>query len=192
MGTRQKSAAKQKELLQKGIELLWERGYNNVSVRDIVQAASVPKGSFYFYFDSKEDFVSQAIEAYYQSSLSEIQLEGTALERLRKILEMRRDSMLGQACLRGCMMLNLSAEIGVTHAEIRELIRQRWDNVAQPVKDLVREAQENGEIHPEMSLEHLAEGIEMTWRGAVVTAKATQDPATLDRALDLIFNRIIH
>jgi len=54
-------------LLDKGIELLWSKGYNATSVNDIVKAAEVPKGSFYFYFDSKEDFAVRAIEKYFNS-----------------------------------------------------------------------------------------------------------------------------
>ena len=52
-------------LLEKGIELLWANGYNATSVNDIVMAAGVPKGSFYFYFDSKEDFAVKAIDKYF-------------------------------------------------------------------------------------------------------------------------------
>ena len=52
-------------LLNKGIELLWAKGYNATSVNDIVKAAEIPKGSFYFYFDSKEDFAVQALEKYF-------------------------------------------------------------------------------------------------------------------------------
>ena len=52
-------------LLERGIELLWSKGYNATSVNDIVKAANIPKGSFYFYFDSKEDFTVKAIEKYF-------------------------------------------------------------------------------------------------------------------------------
>ena len=45
-------------LLEKGIELLWSKGYNATSVNNIVKEANIPKGSFYFYFNSKEDFAN--------------------------------------------------------------------------------------------------------------------------------------
>ena len=38
-------------MIEKGMMLLWSKGYNATSVKDIVDAAQVPKGSFYFYFD---------------------------------------------------------------------------------------------------------------------------------------------
>ncbi len=64
-------------LLDKGIALLWSKGYNATSVNDIVKEADIPKGSFYFYFKSKEDFAVQAIERYFNMQL------GPALEILQ-------------------------------------------------------------------------------------------------------------
>src|SRR5690606_29433922 len=45
------------------------RGYHGTGVQEIVQAAGVPKGSFYHYFASKEDFALQALEALYRPRL---------------------------------------------------------------------------------------------------------------------------
>ena len=63
-----KHDAKADFLLEKGTELLWSKGYNATSVNDIVKAADIPKGSFYFYFDSKEDFYVQAIKKYFDTN----------------------------------------------------------------------------------------------------------------------------
>ena len=52
-------------LLDKGLNILWSKGYNGTSVNDIVSAADVPKGSFYFYFKSKEDFTVHALQRYF-------------------------------------------------------------------------------------------------------------------------------
>ena len=60
-----KENLKSEVLLEKGMEILWSKGYNGTSVNDIVKAADVPKGSFYFYFDSKEDFVIKALRKYF-------------------------------------------------------------------------------------------------------------------------------
>src|SRR5262249_47253914 len=42
-------------LLDTGLRVLHERGFNATSVQDITEAAGVPKGSFYNHFESKED-----------------------------------------------------------------------------------------------------------------------------------------
>ena len=43
-------------ILSKGAQVMTRRGYHGTGVQEIVQAAGIPKGSFYHYFASKEDF----------------------------------------------------------------------------------------------------------------------------------------
>lgn len=50
------------KLLSEGLRLVHERGFGASSVRDIVQAAGVPQGSFTNHFASKEAFGLEIIE----------------------------------------------------------------------------------------------------------------------------------
>ena len=52
------------ELIRTGLVYLTERGYCAVAVDEILRAAGVPKGSFYYHFQSKEDFGGALIDAY--------------------------------------------------------------------------------------------------------------------------------
>ena len=56
-------------ILEIGTDLILKNGYNNVGLNKILQAANIPKGSFYYYFNSKEDFGVQVIEYYSKNSL---------------------------------------------------------------------------------------------------------------------------
>lgn len=51
-------------ILKVGIDILSKKGYNNVGLKEILALANVPKGSFYHYFKSKEDFGIQVISKY--------------------------------------------------------------------------------------------------------------------------------
>jgi len=44
------------EIIRKGAELIHAQGFNATGLKQILQVAGIPKGSFYFYFKSKEDF----------------------------------------------------------------------------------------------------------------------------------------
>ena len=50
-------------LLEVGRCIFSEKGYNHTGIEAILQAAGVPKGSFYNYFASKEDFGLQVIDS---------------------------------------------------------------------------------------------------------------------------------
>ncbi|MDB5769038.1 MAG: transcriptional regulator, TetR family, partial [Collimonas fungivorans] len=51
-------------LLETGLRLFAEQGYNGTGIKEIVDATGVPKGSFYNYFKSKEDFGAEVISFY--------------------------------------------------------------------------------------------------------------------------------
>ncbi len=70
--TRQKKDAKRTAMMQAAVRVFAEKGYHAATIRDIVAAAGVAIGTFYFYFPDKEtlfvhlyeetaDFLLQAI-----------------------------------------------------------------------------------------------------------------------------------
>ena len=53
-----------KRLLAAGLDLIHLRGFAASGVKEITDAAGVPKGSFYAYFPSKEAFASAILDAF--------------------------------------------------------------------------------------------------------------------------------
>ena len=51
-------------ILEVGVEIVHQKGYNSAGIQEVLKAANVPKGSFYFYFKNKEDFGLQLIDQY--------------------------------------------------------------------------------------------------------------------------------
>ncbi|MEA3087540.1 MAG: TetR/AcrR family transcriptional regulator, transcriptional repressor for nem operon, partial [Paraburkholderia sp.] len=59
------------KLLEAGVALFAETGYHGTGVKDIVERAGVPKGSFYNYFESKEAFGAAILDHYAQEQAAE-------------------------------------------------------------------------------------------------------------------------
>ncbi len=53
-----------KKLLEVGTKLINEKGFQNISVEDITNAAGVSKGTFYTYFKRKEDLVEHTWQSF--------------------------------------------------------------------------------------------------------------------------------
>jgi TetR/AcrR family transcriptional repressor of nem operon len=49
-------------VLETGAAIVHRKGFHNTGIQEILKAAEIPKGSFYFYFDSKEDFGLQLVD----------------------------------------------------------------------------------------------------------------------------------
>ena len=99
----------QKKLLKAAINLFHEFGYNGTSVRDIVSAAKVPKGSFYNYFKSKEALAIAVSDIFYAYALGFLELENTSspVGRLHKYLWLTLAEMQRYGYVRGCFSTKL-------------------------------------------------------------------------------------
>ena len=69
MEKRTKKTEARTKLLQTGLRLFAENGFNGTGIKEIVDEVGVPKGSFYNYFKSKEDFTVEIIQ-FYSDNLS--------------------------------------------------------------------------------------------------------------------------
>src|SRR3954462_12000401 len=103
-------------LLEAGRKVFSEKGYNHAGIEAILQAADVPKGSFYYYFDSKEDFGLQVLNCFAERykvhldhHLNDASL--SPLERLRSYFEAVCQRLESQQCRNGCLVGNLSQEM---------------------------------------------------------------------------------
>ncbi len=48
-------------LVDAWLHLMLEKGFHHTGIQEVLQAAGVPKGSFYYYFPSKEAFGREVI-----------------------------------------------------------------------------------------------------------------------------------
>ena len=51
-------------LLEAGLAMLLEHGYNDLGIQALLESTGTPRGSFYYHFRDKEDFAVQVIDAY--------------------------------------------------------------------------------------------------------------------------------
>lgn len=181
-------------LLEKGIELLWSKGYNATSVNDIVKAAGIPKGSFYFYFSSKEDYVVKALEKYFREQLPpalEIlnNTEFSPRQRLINFYTFRNEMVKNELeCKMGCMACNIANEMAEHNEAIRNVILAKTDLMKEQIAKVFIEAQEVGEINSNLNPRDIVEFLEDAGKGALTTMKEMQSPYPIDNYLHMIEN----
>ncbi|WP_422081615.1 TetR/AcrR family transcriptional regulator [Ulvibacterium sp.] len=179
-------------LLEKGMELLWSKGYNATSVNDIVMAADVPKGSFYFYFDSKEDFAIKAIDMYYQTQFApaeKVLMDKTVSpkQRLLNFHEFRCNVLKNEMeCKMGCMACNLGNEMAEHNENIRKAILIRETAVKAQITAVVEEAQKLGEIDPNLNAADIVAFFEDAGKGAMTTMKEMKSAYPVDNYMNMV------
>ncbi|WP_303316436.1 TetR/AcrR family transcriptional regulator [Flavivirga abyssicola] len=191
-----KHDAKADFLLEKGIEILWSKGYNGTSVNDIVKAADVPKGSFYFYFESKEDFAVKAINKYFDLHLAIAieKLEDKSIAPKQKLLDFyqfRVDILKNEMnCQMGCMACNLASEMAEHNEKIRTAILVKEEKMLSLITNIFKEAQELGEIEKTIKADVIAAFIEDAGKGAMISMKEKQSAEPIDNFMIMVKNII--
>ena len=184
--------AKLDYLLEKGMEVLWSKGYNGTSVNDIVRAAGIPKGSFYFYFESKEDFTIKALYRYsdleFAPALEILQNQAVSpKQRLLDFYEYRIKTLKEEFnCRMGCMACNLSSEMSEHNDNIRKAVVDIQNKMTQPIIAAAREAQEQGEIDSSINIPDLIKFLEDAGKGAMISMKEMQSAYPIDNVMNMI------
>ncbi|WP_369386663.1 TetR/AcrR family transcriptional regulator [Streptomyces sp. CG1] len=147
------SDAKDK-ILNAAQELMERRGYSDLGVAEICKVAGVPKGSFYYFFDSKETLALAVLDEHWHAQRADWQRvlgdDGEPpLDRLRRLFTQTEAGLqAGQrSCgtISGCMFGNLTLELSNRTAPIRERLQEIFDAQAQMVEEVVAQAQVRGE-----------------------------------------------
>lgn len=157
-------------------------GYSACGVQQIVDAAGVPKGSFYNYFKTKEGLALEVLEMYVASSRREI-LSNAALSPLTRIREhfgffISRYEKDGFE--RGCLIGNLSAESSDDVPLLREALKDSLSTWAELLSSVIIEGQAIGEIKPGLEPAAMARFLINSWEGTVLRMKITNDRRPLD------------
>lgn len=192
-----KSEMKADYLLDKGMEILWSKGYNATSVNDIVKAADVPKGSFYFYFESKEGFAVKAIQKYFELMFTPardvlLNKEVSPKQRLLNFHEYRTTVLKHEMeCKMGCMACNIGNEMAEHSEKIREVISEKEQHIINLITEVIQEAQDLGEIKNKMRAKDLASFIEDAGKGAMISMKQMQSSYPIDNVMQIITNVLL-
>lgn len=144
-------------LMDAALELVWTQSYGAVTIDDICKRAEVKKGSFYYFFDSKEQLAVAALERMWNDDwkprMDEIfSASVEPLERLKNYLAgvYRRQSETKKRVGRmiGCPVASVGSEVGTQECNICEKTREIMARKRRYVESTVRDAIADGSLEP--------------------------------------------
>ena len=178
-------------LLDAGLRLLLEHGYNDLGVQALLAHTNVPKGSFYHHFRSKEDFAFQVIERYMVEVHAGLDLclgDETLppLERVRRFFELSLQKYRDEGYL-GCLLGGLGQELSGVSERFREKIEECFSDIAARIAGCLDAAKSSGELPVDADTGELANLLVNCWEGAALRSRLWRDPRPLDKILDFYF-----
>ena len=181
--------------MRAGVAVLTEKGFSAVGLDEILSSVAVPKGSFYFYFDSKTAFGLALVDAYadfFARKLDRWFLDETRapLHRLYDFVADAREGMRRHEFRRGCLVGNLGQEMGALPEEFRDRLSDVFRDWEARTARCLRAAQTAGEIAPGLDCDRLASFFWIGWEGAVLRAKLERSASALDEFSDGFFRLV--
>jgi TetR/AcrR family transcriptional repressor of nem operon len=182
-------------LLEHGTRLILAQGFNHTGVQDVLAAAGVPKGSFYHYFSTKDDFGLAVLQQYFDAHMATVErflgdTRRPPLRRLRHCFDFYVDHFTARGCSDGCMLGNLSQELADQHPVFRARLQELMGRWTGRVADCLREARRNGDLDPAFDPQRLAEFCVTGWEGALLYMKASKDMRPVRNFLTLFFGML--
>jgi len=184
-------------ILDAAEEIMLERSFHSVGLNQILKAVGVPKGSFYHYFDSKEQFGVEMLK-HYVAATSEAKREGLLVReeephpvhRLVAYLERAVTALEETPGRFPCLVLKLASEIA-DHCEPmrRELARglEEWIAIFREVLDEARKA---GLLPGDLDTMAEAQMIYDLWAGSVQRSVVNRSAEPVRRAVAQIRSRL--
>lgn len=173
-------------LLQSGLEWLTQSGFGSSSLDSILRSIQVPKGSFYHYFASKEDFGLAVLERYrlfFEHKLDKHLLDEShsPIARLENFMADATKGIERYQFSRGCLVGNLEQEIHNLPDSFKQAIVDTYSSWQKRVEVCLFAAQLQQQIAPTEQIEQLAEIFWIGWEGSVSRARLLNSSVPLKR-----------
>jgi TetR/AcrR family transcriptional repressor of nem operon len=169
--------------------LMTNKGYTAVGLAEVLSTAGVPKGSFYYYFKSKEEFGRALLEEYFSEYLGRVDAlmarPGTGAERLLAYFNYWTQTQGTDLPEGKCLVVKLGAEVCDLSEDMRGVLEAGTAKIIDRITACVEMGVADGSIHSEGDHEGFAESLYQLWLGASLLVKVSKSTESFDRALTM-------
>lgn len=174
-------------ILDTGNRIISGKGFASVGLNEILTAAGVPKGSFYHYFGSKEQYGQALLESYFDDYLARVDelfqaRELSGRERLLRYWQGWQHSQAVECDERKCLVVKLSAEVADLSDAMRVTLRDGTDRVIGRIAGCIEAGGTDGSL-PALDARATAQTLYQLWLGASLLAKLHRSSGPLERAM---------
>jgi len=189
MSRTSKKQSNRENLLSEGVTLLMQQGYHGTGLKEILDAVEIPKGSFYNYFGSKENFAAEVIQHYINPFIDQLSnhlqnSDKDALSALHRyfnelIAELEKAEFKG-----GCLLGNLMWEIGDTSELCQKSLQLAVHRYRNLLKEGLLKAQQEGTVRTDKTAEDMADLLVNLWQGALLRMKIEQSSTPIKQCCE--------
>ncbi|MHB1678430.1 MAG: TetR/AcrR family transcriptional regulator [Sulfuriferula sp.] len=183
-------------LLDTGNRIIAGKGFSSVGLNEILQAAAVPKGSFYHYFKSKEQYGQTLLENYFENYLCGIDEllaadHITARDRLLNYWQQWLHTQCTDCAEQKCLVVKLSAEVADLSETMRLALRDGTEQVIDRIAGCIKAGAIDNSL-PVLDARHTAQMLYQLWLGASLLSKLHRNQNPLQLAMVVTLKTLSH
>lgn len=177
-------------ILDTAQRIVAQKGFAAVGLNEVLAEAGVPKGSFYYYFTSKDAFGEAMMQSYFDDYLTTMDrivadTGKSSAEHLMRYWQNFYETQIVDDCQGRCLVVKLGAEVSDLSETMRMAMKVGTAAIVDRVEQMIISGIADGSVSVDASPRTTAEALYDTWLGASVMAKIHRSPDYLDRAMTL-------
>lgn len=169
--------------------LMTQKGYTAVGLAEVLSSAGVPKGSFYYYFKSKEEFGQALLEEYFTEYLGRVDTlmarPGSGAERLLAYFGYWTDTQGNDLPEGKCLVVKLGAEVCDLSEDMRSVLKIGTAKIIQRITACVEMGVADGSLQVDGDHDDFAESLYQLWLGASLLVKVNKSTDSFDKAMSM-------
>lgn len=189
-----KRNAKEK-IIKAAFEIIHIKGFNNTGIQEILTTAGVPKGSFYFYFQNKDDLGIQLIDYYLDSFISMademLHSDNSPLAQLRLLFEQISNSFEQAGFQGGCLVGNMAQESGGLNVIFHTKLDSSFRVVQEKIGEFLKKAVAANELPETINVNETAGFILSSLEGVLLQMKVVQNTEPYKNFDKIIFEKVL-
>ena len=168
--------------LDAAMELFWRKGYEAASMRELLDAMGIGRGSFYDTFGDKHTLFLSALDRFQKGRTSWVEeaLRGEGLGGIEEVFRRSLDGLFQFQPRRGCLLANSAVELAPHDPDVAARISSYIRRTEDAFQGALERARDRGEMHSDSDPRALARFLVNTLHGLRVLARAGTDRETLE------------
>ena len=184
------------KLLANGLRVVHQQGLAGASVRDIVEAAGVPQGSFSNHFVSKEAFGVEILDLYFgftKKVLAETlnNKELRPLKRLEAYIDANQAFLEQWGVENGCLYGTYAAELTAHDRPIRRRLVEIFNVLQDSLAACLKAAVKAGELPQDFKCEEVGDFTLSSLQGAILLSKGRRDTSPITKFKRVLFASVL-